>query len=255
MSAASGAGGDAFFDDAAAYVLGALTAEEDERFTIHLEGCAECRAEVDRLQVAADALPLAAPQLSAPAGLKQRVMSAVAREPAEADAAGAVVAGAEGSGAGEPEPALGRGRTAPLRRAARRSPRRWAIGVAGGLAAAAIVLAVVALVSSGGGGGARTVRAEVLARGASASLRIEEGRAELLVDGMPQVPARRTYQVWVQRGGSPRPTDALFSVSSSGRATVAVPGGVAGASAVLVTAEPLGGSSRPTSPPVIVARL
>ncbi len=59
----------------------------------------------------------------------------------------------------------------------------------------------------------------------------------------------------MQRGGSPQPTDALFSVSSSGGATVAVPGGVTGARAVLVTAEPLGGSRAPTSPPVIVARL
>jgi len=246
--------GDAFRDDAAAYVLGALTAEEHERFTAHLEGCAECRAEVDRLQVAADALPLAAPQLSAPAGLKQRVMSAVATEAA---ATGVERAEARDAAAPAPAPgpALGRAGARSVPRAARRSPRRWAIGVAGGLAAAAVVVAVVALVSSGGGAGTRTVRAEVLPRGASASLRIDEGRAELLVNGMPQVPPRRTYQVWVQRAGSPQPTDALFSVSRSGGATVAVPGDIAGARAVLVTAEPLGGSPTPTSPPVIVARL
>jgi anti-sigma-K factor RskA len=251
MSSTSGAGGnDVFRDDAAAYVLGALTAEEHERFTIHLEDCPECRAEVDRLQVVADALPLAAAQLSAPEGLKQRVMSAVATQ-----AAGTDVERAEAVGTAESAPSLRRGRVARVPRAARRSPRRWAIGVAGGLAAAAVVLAVIALATAGGGAGTRTIRAEVLARGASASLRIDAGRAELLVNGMPQVPARRTYQVWVQRGGSPQPTDALFSVSSSGGATVAVPGGVSGARAVLVTAEPLGGSRAPTSPPVIVARL
>ena len=89
----------------------------------------------------------------------------------------------------------------------------------------------------------------MLARGASASLRVNGGRAELLVDGMPQVPARRTYQVWVQRGATPQPTDALFSVSGSGGATVAVPGGIAGVRAVLVTAEPLGGSRTPDARP------
>ena len=99
------------------------------------------------------------------------------------------------------------------------------------------------------------VRAQVLAHGATASLRVSGGRAELLVDGMPQVPARHTYQVWVQRRGAPQPTDALFSVSRSGGATVAVPGSIAGVKAVLVTAEPLGGSRTPTLPVLIDARL
>ncbi len=255
MSSVTGADGhDPFYDDSAAYVLGALTGEEHERFTVHLEGCSDCREEVARLQVAADALPLAAPQMTAPPELKRRVMVAVggvAGEP-EAAAVGEARDGGEvPTGAAEPRVRRPRG----ARRSAHGSPRRWTLGAVGAVAAAAIVLAVIALAGSGGGGGSRLVRAQVLAPGASASLRVSGGRAELLVNGMPQVPARRTYQVWVQRGGAPQPTDALFSVSGSGGATVAVPGSIAGVRTVLVTAEPLGGSRTPTLPALIVARL
>ncbi|HTQ68839.1 MAG TPA: anti-sigma factor [Solirubrobacteraceae bacterium] len=227
---------DPFDEDAAAYVLGALTGEENRRFAAHLEDCAACREEVARLQVVADALPLAAPQLSAPPELKQRLMGAVAGD--------------------APDGASGR-RWRGVRdvRASRgSSPGRWAMGAVAALAAVAIVLAVIALAGSGGGASPRVVRARVLAPGATASLRISNGRGELLVNGMPQAPPRRTYEVWVQRGGAPQPTDALFTVSGSGGATVAVPGAIAGVTAVLVTAEPLGGSPAPTSPPVIVAR-
>jgi hypothetical protein len=48
----------------------------------------------------------------------------------------------------------------------------------------------------------------------------------------------------------PRPTSALFMVRSG---SVTIPGGLKGASHVLVTAEPAGGSLVPTSKPVIVA--
>jgi Anti-sigma-K factor rskA, C-terminal/Putative zinc-finger len=249
MSTVSGTGGhDAFSEDAAAYVLGALPSDEHERFAAHLEGCATCREEVARLQVVADALPLAAPQLSAPPELKQRIMGAVSGDAGEHDARDA-----RDARDGVAEPRGGSSRQA--RRSAEGSPRRWTVGAVAALAAVAIALAVIALASSGGGAGSRVVHAQVLARGASAWLRISGGRGELLVNGMPQVPPRRTYQVWVQRAGAPQPTDALFSVSGSGGATVAVPGSISGVRAVLVTAEPLGGSRTPTSPAVIVARL
>jgi hypothetical protein len=59
----------------------------------------------------------------------------------------------------------------------------------------------------------------------------------------------------VQRGHNVHATDALFNVTSAGRASVGVPVSLAGARAVMVTAEPRGGSLRPTSAPVIVATL
>jgi hypothetical protein len=72
---------------------------------------------------------------------------------------------------------------------------------------------------------------------------------------MPQSPPNHVYEVWIKRGGAPQPTDALFTVSSAGNATVGVPGSVAGVKEILVTAEPTGGSKVPTSTPVIVANL
>ena len=53
----------------------------------------------------------------------------------------------------------------------------------------------------------------------------------------------------MKRDGAPQPTDALFTVSSAGNATVGVPGNVSGVKQILVTAEPTGGSKVPTSTP------
>jgi hypothetical protein len=78
------------------------------------------------------------------------------------------------------------------------------------------------------------------------------------VSRMPQPPDGRVYQVWLHRGRAgtpPRPTDAFFSVSRHGDASVDVPGDLRGVDAVLVTDEPLGGSSLPTRAPVITAPL
>ena len=73
--------------DVGAYVLGALSDEEHTRFVRHLVECPVCRDEVDRLQVAADALPRSVTPLAAPASLKAAIMGEVQadvreREPA-----------------------------------------------------------------------------------------------------------------------------------------------------------------------------
>jgi anti-sigma-K factor RskA len=232
-------------ESAAPYVLGALTEPEHEAFRRHLDSCAVCREEVAALQVAASALPAAAPQLSAPPELKQRVMASVhedlARDSAEAR-----------------QPAL-RPRARSAAASARARPAfawpRWRplFAPAGALVAVAVVAIVV--LSSGGGGGARLIRAEVTVPRASASLRVSAGHAQLEVSGMPQTPAARVYEVWVKRSGAPQPTDALFTVTAAGDATVDVPGDVQGVQVVMVTSEPRGGSKVPTSAPVIVAHL
>jgi anti-sigma factor RsiW len=69
-------------DDAGAWVLGALSDEERERFGAHLGGCEACQREVAELQMVADTLPLAAPQMAPPPELKDRIMSAVRAEAA-----------------------------------------------------------------------------------------------------------------------------------------------------------------------------
>jgi anti-sigma-K factor RskA len=220
-------------DNAAPYVLGALEEHEHEEFRRHLQSCAVCREEVAALEVVTGALPAAVEQRSAPAELKQRVMASIHEDMRIENAR---------------EPSGKRARSA---RGTALAWLRWRA-----LAAAAIVLAVVAL-SSGGGSSPSTTRvfhAQAPA-GADVSLRVSDGRGQLEISGMPQTPPQRIYEVWVKRSGGAEPTDALFTVTSKGDATVGVPGSLKGATVVMVTAEPLGGTKVPTSTPVIVANL
>jgi anti-sigma-K factor RskA len=215
--------------NAAPYVLGAL--EEDERaaFRRHLQSCAVCREEVASLRAVASSLAAVAPAATAPPELKRRVMSTVRSE------------------AREPEL-----RARPERRPARAPAWRGALA----FAALLLILAVVVVaLDTGGSGGTRVISAQVLAPHASAQVSLTGDRAELTLAGMPQSAPGRVYEVWVKRSGAPQPTDALFTVTAAGDATVGVPGSIAGVSEVLVSSEPLGGSRVPTRAPVIVARL
>ena len=237
--------GDSYMDrelcgeNAAPYVLGALTEEELGAFRGHLESCAVCREEVAALQVVANALPAVVPPLNAPVALKRSVMASVredVRSEHQLDVA-----------TSEPRPRS-------VRRPVLAWPR-WRPLLASGVFAAAVAVIAIAISSGGGGVSARVIRAEVTPRGARASLQVSGGRAQLEISGMPQTPPSRIYEVWIKRSGAPQPTDALFTVTARGDATVGVPGNVNGVQAVLVTSEPLGGSKAPTTTPVIVASL
>jgi hypothetical protein len=219
-------------DDAAAYVLGALDEAEAAEFLEHTEDCAICASELERLRATAAVLPLAAPQLEAPRRLRRRVLAA-ARD------------------------------TQPARATARRGPHRRRIQFqfagAGGLA---VGLAVGALVLAPGNPSTSVIRASVASASAWHSagrpvawLKRSGDRAELVVEHLPQAGAGEVYELWIERRGKPEPTDALFEATSSGRADANVPGGVAGASAVLVTVEPRGGTKVPTMAPLIDASL
>jgi anti-sigma-K factor RskA len=219
--------------DAAAYVLGALEREEVEAFRAHLAGCAICRDEVSAFQAVADALPLAAPRQPVPRSLKREVMASVRAEP--------------------------RASRAPARRR-RVSTGLFAAIPKPALVACAVLLAIAVTVGGlrlgSGGTGTRVVSASVTWNPGSALLRVSGRRAELIVRQMPAPPAGKVYEVWLQRSHRPpAPTNALFSVTSTGSGAVDVPGDLHGVSEVLVTPEPLGGSATPTHTPVIVARL
>jgi anti-sigma-K factor RskA len=245
-------------DDAGAWVLGALPDDERERFAAHLPGCEVCTREVAELQMAADALPLAAAQVAPPPELKDRIMSVVRAEAAVMDAAGAR--------ADVPAPPADEPATAPppAARPRKRRPSWWRRpALALRPIPAAVAAAVLVAIGVGGGvllsGGddGRTVQAQVVAPSAPdarASLTTTgDDRATLRVSDFPEPPRGRVYQVWLKRPGRPPdPTTALFTVRDGG-ATVEVPGSVAGVDQVLVTAEPDGGSRQPTRDPVIIA--
>jgi len=236
-------------DTVAPYLLRALPDVERREFEAHLGSCAHCREDVADLRLVADALPLAVPPMPPPAPLRDRLMDTVRAE--------AEVLKAAGPAADRPRP-----------------PRRRRLALPFGrplaLAGAAAALLVGAAIGFGIGNATneehtrtvvqvRTVQAAVsgpaAARG-TAFVVLRDGVATLRVRGLPAPPRGKVYEVWLLRRGATAPsaTDALFSVSTTGSGRVALPS-VRGVQAVLVTAEPDGGSSAPTSQPFITASL
>jgi hypothetical protein len=223
--------------DAAAYVMGALNDQEVAPFLRHAECCAICRDEITALQVVADMLPAAVSPMTAPRGLRRRVLATVYEEAELMRAAGTA-----------------RATPRARRRTWRPVPRAFQGLAAAALVAAGIAVGTVAL----GGGPARPVNRVVVASTTpptTALLHVSQGRTELDVSSLAAAPKGRVYEVWIQHGGTPHATDALFTPTVDGSATVAVPGPVRTGDVVMVTDEPAGGSTVPTRGPIIRAAL
>lgn len=227
-------------EDAAPYVLGALSDEEHTRFVSHLRECHVCRDEVDRLQFAVDALPRSVQPLPAPASLKAAVMAEV-----ESDLQ-----------TGRPRASLGRRLRERLAGMASLRP-----GVASATAA------VVLLVGIAGGFGLSHLTGDQ-DRSVTAAFdgsRVANGSGKLViggnddsggtlrVHGMPKLASNETYQVWLQRDGEVIPK-ALFTVSDQGDGLTAVDD-LHGADRVMVTREPAGGARSPSGPPMVTVKL
>jgi anti-sigma-K factor RskA len=215
-------------ETAAAYVLGAMAVAEREEFEEHLSTCEICREEVEELQPAADALPMASPLMAPPPELKDRIMAEVERE--------AELLGAAGAGADRPE------RTERRRRGSWLSGWRLAP-----VAAAVLIAGVLVGVSLSGGSDARTISANVEMPGASAELHVQGDQGMLVAENLPAPPEGRVYEVWLMHEGAdaPAPTSVLFMPRGDGSAEAAIPS-VKGVSQVLVTDEPHGGVDEPS---------
>lgn len=227
--------------DVGAYVLDALDDDDFIAFDLHLPACGHCRAEVAWLQVVADVLPVAAPQLLAPPALKGRLMAVVASEAQLLAAAG---------------PQADR-LAAPRRRSARgwlsTLSLRPALAVAASCALVAVGLAGGVLVS-GGDSVPETRTLAAWAEGpAQAELVVTGNQAKLRLAGLQNPPSGKVYQVWFQTEDGTLPTSTLFTVRSDGRANVAIEEPIDGVKKVLVTAEKAGGAEAPTSHVVIAA--
>lgn len=223
--------------DAAAYVLGALEEDELARFHEHLDDCAQCRAEVAELQPVADELPASVTPAVASDALRERILATVRAEAELLSAAGHAADG----------PA------APARRWYRRNDFVLGVGAAAAAGVAALVAVLIAVGSSGHSKVTVTPgTTEGAARTAQASLRRRDGRAELIVSHMPQPALGKIYEVWLSRGkADAQPTNALFSVTSTGGGAVDVPNRLHGVKEVMVTSEPSGSSAHPTGAPLI----
>ena len=233
-----------FEADLAPYLLGALDPEEERGLEVHLLGCDHCRAELDRLRVAADALPRSVHQVTPPPSLKAGLMAVVERE------------AASGAAAAAPRRTPWRARLVPgLTRL-----RPATVGVGAALLLAVGIAAGVGIAQLGDSGEARVLSAQVddaRAPSATASLLVPEDGAEgaiLRVDGMPVLPAGRVYQLWVRRGEQVVPGP-LFAVRADGRGGAAVTESVEDADAVMVTREPRGGARVPGEAPLLTVEL
>jgi anti-sigma-K factor RskA len=227
--------------DAAAYALGALEESELASYREHIDGCAQCRAEVAELQSVVDELPKSVPTASAPAALRGRILVNVRAE--------AELLNAAGHAADKP------GRSG--RRWYRRNDFMLGAGAAAAAGLAALIAVLIAVGSSSHGKVTIVPGKGIgVARTAEVSLKRDNGRAELVVAHMPPPGLGRIYEVWlVHSKQAPRPTNSLFSVTSGGSGSVDVPNSLHGVKEVLVTSEPEGGSRHPTRQPVIAVPL
>jgi anti-sigma-K factor RskA len=231
-----------FSESLGAYALGALTEEESARLREHLASCRECRAELEWLRAAVDAMPASVPQVQPPPELKARVMQIVDAE--------AELLQAAGEAADRPEPT---------------ARRRWwpsipswrpSVVLVSAAAAAALIVGIVLAVSGGVTPTTRTISAQVSGparvAGARASLRVRGPHAELVVSRLPAPAANHVDELWVQRGsGAPVPAGTFVVQSGS----VVVAHTVRRGDQVLVTVEPGRGSRAPTTTPFIAAKV
>jgi hypothetical protein len=157
--------------DAAVYILGALEDGETAAYGRHLQMCAVCADEVAVLGRVTAPLPMAAPQYRAPPRLRRRVMRTV-------------------------------------RAQSRRTRVRPRLRVA--VAGAMTILLVVAVAATLARGGLKIIHATVRGSTGTAEVRINGGRADLIVHHLPTPRTGRIYEVWLERSGSQAAHDAVL---------------------------------------------
>ena len=101
------------------------------------------------------------------------------------------------------------------------------------------------MVALEGPGAAHEAHVEVMILG--------DDRAVLMAEDMPPVPEEKTFQIWIIEDGVPQPSG-LFETEEDPVATV-IQQSLSGADAVAVSVEPEGGSTEPSTDPMLTAKL
>lgn len=238
-----------------AFALGALPDDEAASLAAHLYDCAAGHPELARLEETAALLPLLCDPVEPPASLRYRIL------------AGALADDERGQRALSRAVAESR---APVRIGDRVRRRTWQVPAVW-TAAAALAVAVglgawnVGLHNQLGSRynqGRSDQLADVLQRGRivplsgdqalqASVLVTPDGRA-YLTGAMPAAPAGEVYEAWVISNGTPAPAGTVVG-GAYVRMQLTAP--LAGAQSVAVTAEPQGGSPRPTGPILATANL
>jgi anti-sigma-K factor RskA len=229
----------------AAWVLGALDAEEAAAIAAHVDGCSECRETARRLGRVASMLPLEVEEPEPPASLRSRILALTASPP---------------------RPSLGREDFRPAHgpsRAQRRGPSMFDRVPA--LAAAAAVLLALTVGAVVGEVAGRTTsppsQAEVARftlsghgsmAGAQATVVDLKHDGVALVDftGLPPLQPGNVYELWLIRPDKQPQPAGVFVPDSNGTKVVVVATPLAGYVTVAVTTE-LGpnGVQAPTQQP------
>jgi len=274
---------EAFHGLAAAYALDALDDADRAAVERALASSPELRDELDRYAESVAHLAELAEPVEPPPGLKPRLMAEIDRTPqltadaavttegAAAEATTGAAAPAPATSAPEPPPASAS--MAPDHRpgaAEREARRRWfqRPGAIIAAAAAAVVLVAGAVIGIGwpgpNGWGAQLERAAIAAApdaqtataeaagGGEVTLvwSAEQGRSVLVAEGLPDVGADETYELWyIDDAGA---TSAGTFDASGAQTWRVLEGDFASGAAVGVTVEPAGGSPQPTTEPIVV---
>jgi anti-sigma-K factor RskA len=233
------------------YALDAIDGAERDRFEHHLRRCRPCGNEVRGLAETATALAMAA-AISPPPQLKQRVLTAAGTTrqlPPATD---------------HPHP--------PAARIARpaRIPR-LATAVAAASLAVAVALGAVSLSTRHQLDSVREQNQAITAVLAAPDAQITTGattdggtatvvisRAEQKIvfttAGLPPLPATKVYELWLMGPPRIRPAGLLPS-PHAGKTPPLLASGLAAGDKVGVTVEPAGGTSKPTTTPILLMSL
>ena len=208
---------DALHELTAAYALDALGLDEERAYEEHLARCSQCREELAGFREAAGALALAVEPAAPSPGLRGRILDAARSE---------------------------RPNVVPLR-------PRWAYPVAAVAAVAACAAIGFGVWTAELDSRSHRLRAIPLAGAAGSVVVNEDGSAALVVAGMREAPADKTWEAWVLKDG--RAYRAGLFRGGAATTVVQLAHRVAKGARIGITLERAGGVDAPTSQPLVTS--
>lgn len=223
------------YDDAAAFVLGALPEIEAQAFRREMMKDCELGRYVERLEAVGDVLLTSAPPIAVPDGLGDAIVAEARRDLAARELLQSP-----------------RGGEAPAAQSPSFLDRLFKPALGLGLA---VLIAAFAFVAGQNFTDDEPASSPVAsfkpmeAPDVSGSVKLMDGGVDgamVEISGLDPSIGDDTYQLWVLKNGEVSPSS-LFTVDDSGTGSSAVMTDMTGAEAVMVTREPAGGSPQPTS--------